>query len=188
MHYVNEPTPGSLADLQDDADPEQVARTILLRRLSVAPRTRRELADDLRKRGIPDDVSARVLDRFEEVGLVDDTEFARMWAVSRQRTKGSARSVLQLCTTCIEGSINPTIRKSGFSGGTILLRPDVSSDALRILVARAGSTGFARLNKLDTGAVETPARHATSLIEAGFLAIRQSSPSPIATALPLLND
>jgi len=94
MHYVNEPTPGSLADLQDDADPEQVARTILLRRLSVAPRTRRELADDLRKRGIPDEVSARVLDRFEEVGLVDDSEFARMWAVSRQRTKGSARSVL----------------------------------------------------------------------------------------------
>ena len=94
MHYVNEPTPGSLADMQDDADPEQVARTILLRRLSVAPRTRRELADDLRKRGIPDDVCARVLDRFEEVGLIDDTEFARMWAVSRQRTKGSARSVL----------------------------------------------------------------------------------------------
>ena len=94
MRYVNEPTPGSAADLQDDADPEQVARTILLRRLSVAPRTRKELADDLRKRGVPDDVTERVLDRFTEVGLVDDAEYARMWVASRQRTRGSARSVL----------------------------------------------------------------------------------------------
>lgn len=94
MRYVTEPTPGSPADLQDEADPEQVARTILLRRLSVAPRTRKELADDLRKRGLPDDVSERVLDRFTEVGLIDDAEYARMWADSRRRTKGSARSVL----------------------------------------------------------------------------------------------
>ena len=82
-------------DLQPDADPEQVARTIVLRRLSVSPRTRKELADDLRKRGIPDDVADRVLGRFAEVGLIDDAEYARMWVDSRQRTKGSARSVLR---------------------------------------------------------------------------------------------
>ncbi|MEI6362229.1 MAG: regulatory protein RecX [Actinomycetes bacterium] len=92
---MNEPAPGSLADQQDDADPEQVARTILLRRLSASPRTRKELGDDLRKRGVSDEVAERVLDRFVEVGLIDDLEFARQWAVSRQRTKGSARSVLR---------------------------------------------------------------------------------------------
>ncbi len=95
MRYVTEPRGGAMDELQADADPEQVARTIVLRRLSVSPRTRRELADDLRKRGVPDDIGDRVLNRFAELGLVDDCEYARMWVESRQRTKGSARSVLR---------------------------------------------------------------------------------------------
>jgi regulatory protein len=95
VRYVNQPTPGSLADLQDDADPEQVARTILLRRLSAAPRSRSELRSDLLRRGIPDDVADRVLDRFTEVGLVDDASYAQLWVESRQRTRGSARAVLR---------------------------------------------------------------------------------------------
>ena len=95
MRYVNEPTPGSLADDQPEADPEQVARTILLRRLSAAPRTRKECRDDLIKRGVPDDVADRVLDRFVEVGLIDDSAYAELWAQSRHRTRGSSRSVLR---------------------------------------------------------------------------------------------
>ena len=95
MRYVTEPTPGSPADLQDDADPEQVARTILLRRLSAAPRTRAELRTDLLRRGVPEQVADRVLDRFVEVGLIDDTAFAQLWVDSRQRTRGSARGVLR---------------------------------------------------------------------------------------------
>lgn len=95
VRYVNEPTPGSGADLQEDADPEQVARTILLRRLTAAPRSRSELRADLLKRGIPDDVADRVLDRFVEVGLIDDAEYARLWVESRQRSRGSARGVLR---------------------------------------------------------------------------------------------
>jgi regulatory protein len=92
---VQQPSPGSPADLQPEADPEQVARTILLRRLSAAPRTRAELHGDLLNRGIPEDVAGRVLDRFTEVGLVDDTVYARMWVESRQRTRGTARGVLR---------------------------------------------------------------------------------------------
>ena len=95
MRYVNEPTPGSAADLQSEADPEQVARTILLRRLTAAPRTREELRADLLKRGIPEQTADRVLDRFAEVGLIDDAAYARMWVESRQRTRGTARSVLR---------------------------------------------------------------------------------------------
>jgi len=95
MHYVNEPTPGSLADLQDDIDPEDVARTILLRRLTACARTRKESVDDLVKRGITVEVATRVVDRFVEVGLIDDAEYARLWVQSRHRTKGSARSVLR---------------------------------------------------------------------------------------------
>ena len=95
MRYVNEPTPGSAADVQPEADPEQVARTILLRRLTAAPRSRAELRTDLVKRGIPEDTADRVLDRFVEVGLIDDAQYARMWVESRQRTRGSARAVLR---------------------------------------------------------------------------------------------
>ncbi len=95
MRYVTEPKPGTPGDLQDDADPEQVARTILLRRLSAAPRTRSELRADLLRRGLPEDVADRVLDRFAEVGLIDDTAYAQLWVDSRQRTRGSARGVLR---------------------------------------------------------------------------------------------
>ena len=90
-----EPTPGSPADLQPEADPEQVARTVLLRRLTAAPRTRKDLRDDLLRRNIPEDVVDRVLDRFTEVGLVNDEEYARMWVESRQRSRGMARRVLR---------------------------------------------------------------------------------------------
>jgi regulatory protein len=82
---------------QDDApaDPEQVARTILLRRLEAAPRTRAELATTLRERNVPDDVARRVLDRFEEVGLIDDRVFARMWVESRQRGRSLSGRALR---------------------------------------------------------------------------------------------
>jgi regulatory protein len=82
---------------QDDspADPEQVARTIMLRRLEAAPRTRAELATTLRERNVPDDVALRVLDRFEEVGLIDDRVFARTWVESRQRGRGLSGRALR---------------------------------------------------------------------------------------------
>ena len=78
-----------------DADPEQVVRTILLRRLSSAPRTRGELEKDLARRGADPEVAASVLDRFEEVGLIDDDAYARMWVESRHRSKALARSALK---------------------------------------------------------------------------------------------
>lgn len=77
-----------------DADPESVARTIVLRRLTAAPRTRSQLHDDLRRRAVPDDVAARVLDRFTAVGLVDDLAFAQGWVRSRLATRGLSRRAL----------------------------------------------------------------------------------------------
>lgn len=37
----------------------------------------------------------RVLDRFTEVGLIDDAEYARLWVSSRHRSRGTARQSLQ---------------------------------------------------------------------------------------------
>ena len=81
-------------DLGPEADPESVARKILLDQLTGRARTRSELATKLAQRKVPDDVATRLLDRFEEVGLVDDAAFAREWVAQRQSGKGLARRAL----------------------------------------------------------------------------------------------
>ena len=79
----------------EPGDPEQVARSICLRALTGTAKTRQQLADLLAKRGIPDDVAESVLDRFGEVGLIDDAAFARAWVTSRQSGRGLARRALK---------------------------------------------------------------------------------------------
>ena len=59
-----------------------------LRLLTLAPRTRAQLAEALRKRGIPDEAADQVLSRFEDVGLIDDGAFARAWVESRHYSRG----------------------------------------------------------------------------------------------------
>jgi regulatory protein len=71
-----------------------VARGIVLRKLTAAPRSRAQLEDDLSARAVPDDVIARVLDRFTEVGLVDDAAFAESWVRSRHAGRGLSRRAL----------------------------------------------------------------------------------------------
>ncbi len=77
-----------------DADPEAVARQIVLRQLTMAPRSRAQLEDKLRARQCPDDVAAAVLDRFTELGLIDDQAYAETLVRSRRETKGLARRAL----------------------------------------------------------------------------------------------
>lgn len=71
-----------------DADPESVARKILLDALTGQARSRKELADKLAKKDVPGELAERLLDRFTEVGLIDDEAFARAWIESR-RSVGS---------------------------------------------------------------------------------------------------
>ena len=80
--------------LGPDADAEEVARKILLDQLTGQARSRSELAAKLAKRRVPDEVAERLLNRFEEVGLVDDAAFARAWVESRQPGKGLGRRAL----------------------------------------------------------------------------------------------
>ncbi|GAA3135214.1 recombination regulator RecX [Streptomyces rectiviolaceus] len=75
-------------------DPGEKARAICLRLLTGTPRTRKQLADALRKREIPDDVADEVLTRFEEVGLINDGAFAGAWVESRHHGRGLARRAL----------------------------------------------------------------------------------------------
>jgi regulatory protein len=84
--------PGSPED--EMGDPESVARALCLRALTGAPKTRQQLADLLAKRGVPEFAAETVLDRFDEVGLIDDAAYARAWVSSRQAGRGLARRAL----------------------------------------------------------------------------------------------
>jgi regulatory protein len=78
----------------DSGSREEQARALCLRLLTVRARTRAELAGQLTKRGYPDDVSALVLDRLADVGLVDDEDFAEQWVRSRHFNAGKGKRAL----------------------------------------------------------------------------------------------
>ncbi|MFG3056023.1 regulatory protein RecX [Kitasatospora sp. NPDC048239] len=82
------------AGAQASADPESQARDICLRLLTGAAKSRKQLADALRKREIPDEAAEQVLNRLEEVGLIDDAAFARAWVESRHAVRGLSRRAL----------------------------------------------------------------------------------------------
>src|SRR5271155_4316482 len=73
---------------------EEQARTLCLRLLTATARPRAELAGQLAKRGYPDDVSTRVLDRLAGAGLVDDAEFAEQWVHSRRGEAGKRKGAV----------------------------------------------------------------------------------------------
>ncbi|MBT2554224.1 regulatory protein RecX [Arthrobacter sp. ISL-5] len=90
-----------------EPDPAAVARAIVLRQLTSSPKSRLQLERKLAERNVPEDVAAAVLDRFEEVRLVDDAEFADMWVRSRSQTRKLAKGALrrELAEKGIEGDI-----------------------------------------------------------------------------------
>ncbi|MBV8965934.1 MAG: regulatory protein RecX, partial [Mycobacteriaceae bacterium] len=57
-------------------------------------RTRAELAGQLKNRGYPDEVSAKVLDRLGEVGLINDADFAEQWVQGRRANAGKGKRAL----------------------------------------------------------------------------------------------
>ncbi|WP_369141075.1 regulatory protein RecX [Modestobacter versicolor] len=75
-------------------DPESVAKGICLRALTGTAKTRKQLAELLAKRDVPAEVADAVLDRFAEVGLIDDAAFAAAWVSTRQSGRGLARRAL----------------------------------------------------------------------------------------------
>lgn len=88
------PDADSPAAAAPEADPESVARAICLRLLTMAPKTRAQLAEALRKRDVPDEAAGKVLDRFVELGLINDEAFAEAWVDSRHHGRGLAKRAL----------------------------------------------------------------------------------------------
>jgi regulatory protein len=85
---------GGRREVTVPADPEAAAREIVLNQLTMGARTRAQLTRAMSRKLIPEDVATAVLDRFEEVDLVDDEEFSRQWVQSRHLGRGLARRAL----------------------------------------------------------------------------------------------
>ncbi|WP_412544481.1 regulatory protein RecX [Longispora sp. K20-0274] len=118
------------ARLEIAKNPEQAARAICLRLLNDRPRTRSELAAALAKRGVPEEAAAAVLDRYDEVGLIDDAAFARAWVSTRHHGRGLARRAL-----------GQELRRKGVDSDTIgealeELDPETEEATAREFVAR----------------------------------------------------
>jgi regulatory protein len=114
MSRFRDPPAPPAEDADHQSDPQSVARTICLQQLTTRARTRAELADVLRRRGVPDDAAMAVLDRFTEIGLIDDHSFAQDFAVAAHRERGlSGRAVaMKLRQRGVdEGSVEAAVRQ-----------------------------------------------------------------------------
>ena len=89
------PQPDTATAAHDpDADAQLVARAIALRRLTTRAYTRHELDLALQAKNVAPGVKEAVLDRLQEVGLIDDASFALDWVTSRQQRRHLSRRVL----------------------------------------------------------------------------------------------
>src|SRR5690625_5873828 len=76
------------------AEEQERARAIVLRTLSRSPRSRFELFQRLTDREVSAEIAEELLDRFEEVGLIDDAEYAAMLVRTRHNERGQARRAI----------------------------------------------------------------------------------------------
>jgi regulatory protein len=84
----------------------------------------------LARRGISAEVADQVLDRYDEVGIVDDAAFARAWVASRHHGRGLARRALanELRQRGVDGDVAGAALEQ--------LDEDTEADTARALVER----------------------------------------------------
>ena len=123
------PTPGSSADDVPEAVSVDDAREICLKQLASSPKSRAQLETVLKRRGTDPAVAAEVLDRLEDVRLVDDTAYAESYVTSRRAGTLSRRA------------LGHELRSKGVAGSVVeealdTLDPEAEIETARALVAR----------------------------------------------------
>jgi len=141
----------SEATARDVQDPEARARQICLRLLTAAPRTRTQLAQEMRRGGIPAEAAEAILVRFTDAGLIDDAAFARAWVESRHHSRGLSKR-----------SLSAELRRQGIQAEEIreavdTLDPEQEVATARHLVERKMASTRGR-------PPETRARQAASML------------------------
>ncbi|MEU7817327.1 RecX family transcriptional regulator, partial [Pseudonocardia sp. NPDC049154] len=81
-------------DTRSPEEQEAAAKEICLRLLTDRARSKHELATKLGQKGVADEIAEKVLERFDEVGLIDDQAFADAWVRSRHRARGLGRRAI----------------------------------------------------------------------------------------------
>lgn len=151
---------GPSPEQDPDPDPAAVARAIVLRQLTSSPKSRLQLARKLAERNVPEDVAESVLDRFEEVRLVDDAEFADMWVRGRSQSRKLAKGALrrELADKGIDAEVA--------AGALAQLSDEDEETAARELVERKlrGTTGLEDRELRD----KTTRRLASMLARKGY--------------------
>lgn len=87
--------PSDVEPSDDHMDAESVARSIALRKLTARAHTRYELDQALEAKNVPPSAKEAVLNRMQDVGLVDDASFAVEWVTSRQQRRHLSRRALR---------------------------------------------------------------------------------------------
>jgi regulatory protein len=83
------------------------AKDIALRRLTTRARSRAELRRDLISRKVSGVLADEVLERFTELGLLSDIEFARQWIRERRTSRSLSDAALKrdLLATGVESAL-----------------------------------------------------------------------------------
>jgi regulatory protein len=74
---------------------ETRARNVLLHQLARSAKSTAQLSKILEQREIPSEIAQRVIERFTEVGLIDDGAYAEIIVNSRRNYKGLAKSAIK---------------------------------------------------------------------------------------------
>ncbi len=89
---------------------EQRARNVLLYQLAKSAKSKHQLREILEKREIPTEIAEPILERFTEVGLIDDQAFAATLVSSRRAFRGLSKSAIrqELKTKGVEAQVIET--------------------------------------------------------------------------------
>lgn len=91
-----------------DVDPAERAREIALRLLQHSPRSAAQLREGLVKREVDEQLADHLIERYREVGLIDDTALAAQVARTRHRERGQSRRAVSM-----------ELRRKGFEAADI---------------------------------------------------------------------
>lgn len=109
---------------------EAKAYNAALGQLSYRRRSRRELADYLKRKEYDEKISASVIRRLEDLGLIDDAAFASAWIADRQLLRPRSRRTLQT------ELIKKGIERDAIADALSQISEDSQLDALTDLIER----------------------------------------------------
>ena len=106
-------------------DPAERAREVALRLLTHSPRSEAQLRDGLLAREVEPEVAQEIIERYREVGLLDDPELAATIARTRHRERGQSRR-----------AVRQELQRKGFASHDIDAALDQISDDDEYTAAR----------------------------------------------------